>query len=213
MDRRAFAGFLAGVISGCKLKAPQPVGPVAFGYKMQWITVRGEMIQEVVDSLGLRHPRPANWQEGIACAYSLQGVFVAPPLNGWIAIVGFRAEDFVGNDSVSPAKRQVEFASKVFHASCSFATHRVTEYHHWMRAEEGRVTRCFAYLGERGEVLCNEGPITTAEQALSFGKLPQDQWQPDQDDVMKVASAWSYDPSKLTSSSGSAALGVIAASQ
>jgi hypothetical protein len=79
-----------------------------------------------------------------------------------------------------------------------------------MRAEEGRVTRCFAYLGERGEVVCNEGPITSPEQALSFARLPPDKWQPNEDDVMKIASAWSYDPSKLTSSSGPATLGVIA---
>lgn len=216
MDRRAFVGFLAGVpsmIAGCKLKAPRPTGPVAFGYKMGWITVRSETIQEVVNSLELRHPRPANWQEGIDCAYRLQGVFVAPPLNGWIAVVGFGPQTFAGHDSVSAAKRRIESASKVFRASCSFATHRVTEYHHWMRADEGRVTRCFAYLGERGEVLSNEGPITTAEQALTYGKLPPEQWQPDEDDVMKIASAWSYDPSKLTFSSGPAALGVIAAAQ
>lgn len=198
------------MIAGCKLNTLQPTGPVAFGYKMQWITVRCEVIQEVVNSLRLVHPRPANWQQGIESAYSLKGVFVAPPLNGWIAVVGFGAKDFVGKDSVSVAKQRIESASKVFHVSCSFATHRVTEYHHWMRAEEGRVMRCFAYLGERGEVLCDEGPLTAAEQTLSFGKLPRGQWQPDQDDVMKIASGWSYDPSKLASSSGPATLGVIA---
>lgn len=198
------------MIAGCKLKAPQPVGPVAFGYKMKWVTVRGEMIQDVIDSLRLVHPRPANWPEGIECAYRTKGVFIAPPLNGWIAIVGFAAEDLSGHDSMSPAKRQIESASEVFHVSCSFATHRVTEYHHWMRAEEGRVTRCFAYLGERGEVLCNEGPVTFAERALRFANLPPDQWQPDQEDVMKIAGAWSYDPSKLTPFSGPATLGVIA---
>lgn len=213
MNRRTFVAFLAGVpsmIAGCKHNTVEPTGPVAFGYKMQWITVRCEVIQEVVKSLGLIHPRPANWQEGIECAYSLKGVFVAPPLNGWIAIVGFGAEDFEGHDPVSPAKRRIEAASKVFHISCCFATHRVTEYHHWMRAEEGRVTRCFAYLGERGEVLSNIGSVTTAEQALSFAKLPPDQWQPDENDVMKIAGAWSYDPSKLTPASGPASLGVIA---
>jgi hypothetical protein len=53
------------MVAGCKLKTPQPVRPVAFGYKMSWITVRSEMIQEVVESLRLLHARPANWQEGI----------------------------------------------------------------------------------------------------------------------------------------------------
>jgi hypothetical protein len=186
------------------------MGPAAFGYKMSWTTVRCELVQQVVESLRLPRPRPANWQEGIECAYGLKGVFVAPSLNGWISIVGFFPEDLAGSDSVALAKQRIELASKVFQISCSFATHRVTEYHHWMRAEKGRVTRCFAYLGERGEVLCNIGPVTYAEQALSFAKLPPDQWQPDEDDVMRIANTWSYDPSKLTPSSGPAALGVIA---
>lgn len=116
----------------------------------------------------------------------------------------------MGHDPVSPAKQRIESGSKLFHVSCSFATHRVTEYHHWMRAEEGRVTRCFSYLGERGEVLSNIGSVTTAEQALSFAKLPPDHWQLDENDVMKIAGAWCYDPSKLNRSSSPAALGVIA---
>lgn len=64
MNRRVFATFLAGVpsmIAGCKLKPVEPTGPVAFGYKMQWITVRCEVVQEVVDSFRLVHPRPATW--------------------------------------------------------------------------------------------------------------------------------------------------------
>jgi hypothetical protein len=176
---------------------------------MSWFTVRSEDIQKVVESFGLLRPKPANWQAGIEWAYQLKGVFVAPPLDGWIAVVGLGSEDFANPDPVSPAKRRIESASELFHVSCSFATHRVTEYHHWIRAEEGRVTRCFAYLGERGEVLCNAGAVTPAEQTLSFAKLPPDQWQPDESDVMKIASVWSYDPSKLTSSSGRASLGVI----
>lgn len=213
MDRRAFVAFLAGLqpmIAGCKLNNPQPTGPVAFGFKMQWFTVQCELVQEVVNALRLVNARPANWQQGIETAYSLKGIFVAPPINGWIAIVGFSPEDFVGSDPVSPAKQRVESASKTFRVCCGFASHRVTEYHHWMRAEEGRVTRCFAYLGERGEILCNTGSVTTAEQSLSFTKLPPDQWKPDEDDVMRVAGVWSYDPSKLNSSSGPSALGVIA---
>ncbi len=212
MDRRKFVAFLAALpatLTGCK--PPQPVGPVAFGYKMSWLTVRSESIQQVVESFGVLRPKPANWQEGIDWAYQLKGVFVAPPLDGWIAVVGFCPEDFVNPhpDPLSIDTRRIKSASKLFHVSCSFATHRVTEYHHWIRAEEGRVTRCFAYLGERGEVLCNDGAVTPGEQTLSFAKLPPDQWQPDQSDVMHVARVWSYDPSKLTSSSGRASLGVI----
>lgn len=193
-----------------KLLPSEPNAPVSFGYKMSWITVRSQVIEEVVDSIGLVHPTPANWQEGIESAYVGKKVFVAPPINGWIAIVGFGTGDFTHPDPVSLSMRRIESASKRFQSSCSFATQRVIEYHHWMRAEDGRVTRCFAYLGERGETISNAGPVTSAERTLRFGNQPPDQWVPNEDDVMKIAGAWSYDPSKLNSSSYPATLGFIA---
>lgn len=78
-----------------------------------------------------------------------------------------------------------------------------------MLALNGRLIRCFAYLGETGELLANTGPLTPAEGRLGLFKLPIEQWQPSEADVMAVASAWSFDPTQLTPEIGSRSVGVV----
>jgi hypothetical protein len=97
----------------------------------------------------------------------------------------------------------------MFEEAHAYATHRVIEYHHWMVAKEGRLLRRFVYLGESGEVLANEGALTAAERKLRFFDLPQERWQPNETDVMTIASACSFDLTRLSSQSGPAKLGVL----
>jgi hypothetical protein len=91
----------------------------------------------------------------------------------------------------------------------AYATNRVIEYHHWMIAKEGRLIRSFAYLGESGEILANVGPVTDVERTFGFFNLPQERWHPTEADVMAVAAAWSFDPTRLSSHSGPAKLGIL----
>jgi hypothetical protein len=215
LDRRSLLRFLG--ISIGSLAANQtlraeslPTPPEPFGFKMQWVSVRCESVDEVVRALSLRSPRKASWKAGIDCAYQLKEAFVAPPVQGWISIVGFGIGDFDPQDSVAAAKRRIGMVTPHFQTVCAFATHRVVEYHQWIRATDGRINRCFAYLGERGEVLCNEGNVTDVERHLTFGGKPPGEWVPDEQDVMTVARGWSYDPSTLSAASAKPAFGVIA---
>lgn len=187
-----------------------PTAPEPFGFKMQWVSVRSESVEEVVRALSLRSPRKASWRAGIECAYQLKEVFVAPRIQGWVSVVGFASGDFEAQDSVAAAKKRIGMVTPHFLTVCAFATQRVVEYHHWIQATGGRINRCFAYIGERGEVLCNEGKVTDAERNLSFGGKPSDEWEPDEEDVMTVARGWSYDPSTLSEKSAQPALGMIA---
>jgi len=177
---------------------------------MQWISVRSESIDDVVRALSLSSPRQASWRTGIEYAYQSKGVFVAPPVQGWVSIVGLAKGDFELQGDRAAMKRRIEMVIPHFRSSCAYATHRVTEYHQWIKAIDGKITRCFAYLGERGEVLCNEGKVTDAERSLSFGTKPPDQWEPDEGDVMTVARGWSYDPTGLSEHSAKPEFGVIA---
>jgi hypothetical protein len=140
----------------------------------------------------------------------MKEVFVAPPIQGWVSIVGFAVGDFEAQDSSAAAKRRIQMVTSHFKSACAYATNRVVEYHQWIRATDHKIDRCFAYLGERGEVLCNEGKVTDAERHLSFGGKPPSEWEPDERDVMTVAHGWSYDPSNLSSTSAKPALGMIA---
>lgn len=187
-----------------------PPPPEPFGFKMGWVCVKSQSVDDVVRALSLRSPRIASWKEGIECAYQWKEVFVAPPILGWVSIVGFASGDLERKDSVAAAKRRIATVTPHFPTVCSFWTHRVVEYHHWIQATNGKINRCFAYLGERGEVLCNEGKVTEAERQLSYGDKPPDEWEPDEQDVMIVARGWSYDPSTLSEKSAKPALGMIA---
>jgi hypothetical protein len=215
LDRRSLLRFfeasLGSLAVNQTLKASNlPTPPEPFGFKMRWVSVKSGSVDEVVRVLSMGSPRKASWKDGIECAYQLRQVFVAPPIQGWVSIVGFASGDFEGQDEVAAAKRRIGMVTPHFQSVCAFATHRVVEYHQWIRATGGRINRCFAYLGERGEVLCNEGKVTDVERQLSFGNKPADEWEPYQEDVMTVAGGWAYDPSTLSAKSGKSELGTIA---
>ena len=55
-----------------------------------------------------------------------------------------------------------------------FATDRVTEYHAWARAQDGRLLRAYCYLGQRGDVMLFVGSPTTDEDELGVGTRPTD---------------------------------------
>jgi hypothetical protein len=193
------------------LLAPQqkPDGPIPFGYKMGWIAVRSTSTAEVAASAGMRSLRSASWKEGIDAAYNNGRVFVTPPVKGWVCIIGEPMMQRNGYSSVEAISKLVASLSTKFSDAQGFASHRVIEYHHWMLARKGQLIRCFAYIGETGEVLANAGVLTDIESKLRFFKLPKERWQPSEADVMTIASAWSFDPTKLTDTSAPAALGVV----
>jgi hypothetical protein len=87
-----------------------------------------------------------------------------------------------------------------------FVTHRVVELHRWERARDGATIRSFEYLGEAGAVRRWSGAPDDVELAIglpSVFDLGRDDtagpWliSVDEPDVMRVASAWSVDPSSL----------------
>jgi hypothetical protein len=212
--RSLFAQFIASAST-----PPEP-----FGYKIGWIAVRSPDIRAVAESLPIRSQSPANWHDGIEAAYKGRSVFITPPVNGWISIVGdwamgteqwrsvlsVSAPSEVSHRSVETIAKIVAELSSKFGEAQGYATHRVTEYHHWILAKQGRIVRCFGYNGESCEIVCQSGAITDAEKKLQYASEPPDQWLPDEQDVMTVASSWSFDPTKLSAASGPAATGILA---
>jgi hypothetical protein len=191
-------------------RTPIPTGPVPFGRKIGWIAIRSEDSRGIISSLPIRSPKPENWQEGIEAAYEGDHIFVTPPVNGWICVVGQGVMGAGDRLSVQSVAQKAGELSSVFGQAHSYASHRVIEYHHWMQATNGVLLRSFAYLGETGELLANEGPLTEKERSLTLFNLPPENWTPDEEDVMMVASHWSFDPSRLSAESGPAESGVIA---
>lgn len=87
-----------------------------------------------------------------------------------------------------------------------FVTHRVIDLHRWDRAQDGVTIRSFEYLGEAGAVQRWHGTTQEAELAIGLpltfdggpdGLSDLDRVFVSEADVMRIAAAWSIDPTSL----------------
>jgi len=189
--------------------APGHNAPAPFGYKIGWLTIRSTDQNAVVRALSLSDPAEATWRAGIDAVYgdayrvvgSRSRVFVSPPVNGWIFVVG----QWTMGDGDDPGgiEQLITRLSMEFGEAQAFAIYRVIEYHHWMWAKSGCLERSFSYLGESGQVLRDEGEPTSAELDIGWHRLPEvdempDEqgesstsgeafWRPNEEDVMTIA--------------------------
>lgn len=174
-----------------------------FGYKMAWLAIKNANTQAILQTLRLPNPQVIGWDEGIEKIYENHGnidaIFVTPQINGWSFVVGWYFFDLNFRDGdIKKLKNYTAELSKVFEEVQAFATYRVSEYHHWILARGGKIVRCFAFSGDSGKILCNDGELTDAEKQLPWGKLESFQWLPDEQGVMIIAEKWSINPTKIS---------------
>ena len=176
-----------------------PDEPVPFGYRCMWFAVKTTNAADVIKEIGFKSAQSCNWKSGITAAHA-GSIFVSPPVSGWTLIVG---QDLPTLDDKERAKQTEAILiklSKRFSETQHYGTHRVVEFHAWVKAVGGRIIREYAYLGERGEKIYDSGSITTEEQAV--GIKGDSDFFPDESHVMKVAGKWSLDPTGLSAKSG-----------
>jgi len=168
---------------------------VGFGGKQAWLAIRSEAPADVIAALGLRDLGTVPWRDGIDLAHLTDDrVAVTPPIDGWILATGRylmrpdRPVDVIGLSAALHTEVQY------------FATHRVTESHRWQRAVDGELIRAFGFVGQTGEVTSWHGEPGPAERAAG---LPEELDEEStvlvgENDVLRVAAAWSIDPSTLS---------------
>jgi hypothetical protein len=173
---------------------------VGFGGKQAWLAVRDGDPDEVIRALGLRDLGAVRWRDGIDLAHLTDDrVAVTPALPGardtaWVLAVGRHLlRPGTGVDVAGLSARldtEVQF----------FATHRVTEMHRWQRAVRGEPVRTFGYVGQTGEVTSWHGDPDPAERDAGLPAEFDDEATVlvAEQDVLKVANAWSMDPTTLT---------------
>jgi hypothetical protein len=171
-----------------------------FGSKQAWLAVRDGDPAEVIRALGLRDLGEVTWRDGIDLAHLTDDrVAVTPPLPGardirWVLAVGrhlLRPDTALDVTGLSARLgTEVQF----------FATHRVTEMHRWQRAADGVPARAFGYVGQTGEVTSWHGDPDPAERAAGLPAVFDSEATVlvAEQDVLKVADAWSIDPTTLT---------------
>ena len=168
---------------------------------MSWLAVRSRNLRAVQAALRLTNPKPCTWTE---CLAGEQKLFIAPPVNGWILIVGTGLPDpcddvdacFLFLLDLSRQLGQVQF----------FLANRILGHHAWVRAESGRVNRAYAWAGE---TLWNQGLKTEAERQLGlncFEYLETPDYLPfgqpssiasNTEKVPLLAAHWSLDPASI----------------
>ncbi|HWS33123.1 MAG TPA: hypothetical protein VN408_10315 [Actinoplanes sp.] len=166
-----------------------PTG-ASFGYKRTWLAVRDRTVAEVAAAVGLVEGRPVSWDQGvdIADGYGDPVVFVAPPVAGWTLVVNAG----VGFHGASTAELSGRLGTEVQF----FGNHRVAEYAEWARAVDGRLIRHLD-AGEHIMACVETGDPDPGEIAIGFDPAAPGECWPDQDDVLRMAAAWSIDPSTL----------------
>jgi hypothetical protein len=197
--------------------APEPLtGKVwrNFGYKSAWVAVRSSDLGAVAAALKVRELRWEPWSEGIEQAYRGPEVAITPPIDGWILVTGIHLllnkmpdpthADF-DRHTLGPKDRdRLAWFASLSHTLGdiqAFATYRVSEVHQWHRFSGGVNLRSVYFgdgdylaFGEETEierqVLQERDPGSTHPSSLRVMLV-------DEDDVMRIANAWSVDPSRL----------------
>jgi hypothetical protein len=166
-----------------------------------WLAVKGTDLWPVQQALGLDAPVPCTWEEGLQEA-SERKLFISPPVQGWILIVGSGLPD--PNEDVDRCFHFLRrISSKLGHVQF-FGVNKVLGHHSWGILEKGSVFRAFAWSGQ---TIWNEGPFTAVEKELQM-KCPEyfaeprgygqkDPVQLNLEKVNRLAAKWSVDPVSL----------------
>jgi hypothetical protein len=172
---------------------------VGFGGKQAWLAVRGGEPGPVCAGLKLHDLGPVPWRTGIDLAYFTDDrVMLTPPLPGaadalWLLVVGrWLARPGANVDILGLSATlgtEIQF----------FATDRSNQHHRWRRVQDGMLLRSFDWLGRDGELLDWRGDPDDAERQVG---LPAEVDEDDavlvgEADVLRIAAAWSLDPTTL----------------
>jgi hypothetical protein len=181
---------------------------VGFGYKCMWFAVKTDNKNRLAEILKLKNISNCNWQVGIDKAYN-GSVFITPTIDGWTLACGWGLPHGDSKEGIDEVKIILQTLSKEFGEAQFFCTHRVTEYHCWIKATNGQVERVYSYLGESGENVAVEGQPTEFERTLKLANTFSDEakdekyferenlvWA-DEELLMQVAEHWSIDPTKF----------------
>lgn len=166
-----------------------------------WLAIRSTNLKAVLAALGLNYPVSCSWQEGITGEREL---FIGPPVEGWIIITGSRLPQ-PGRDVDACFLFLVHLSRKLGHVQF-FVADPVRHQHAWARAQNGIVTRAYAWANG---AVWNQGAKTLAEIELNvkcfkYGEDPEmDNRTVEEiaatnvEKVPALAARWSFDPAAV----------------
>lgn len=198
--------------------------PLPFGKNTGWIAVKAGSTRKVANVIGLSKRETANWRSGLEAVQNpvlgANKVFVSPPLDGWIFIVG-SAIPFPGAakhaDQCTPLLTGL--GNKFPEVQYYFADEELG-FFAWARLKNGKIGRAFAW-GDEG-IIWNRGRATPEERALGLRPLEpqtakledrasaiQRLVYPSEDHVHRLAGAWSINPMDIKFMETSEGVGIV----
>ena len=195
--------------------AGDSAAPFLFDRPSRWIAIRCSNIQKVQAALGLNNPTPCPLSEGFS-RLNEHKLFISLPVKGWILVVGHSIPDV--SDDVDKVYHYLMSLASELGSVQYFSSNRALSHHAWVRIENNRVYRAYAWTGE---TVWNQGERTAAERELElkcydYGASPmpypftaRDSHVANTDKVIQLASRWSVDPLAVNNPNFKAAFGIV----
>lgn len=203
----------------------EPDRPCGFGSDMAWVAVKSGDPMAVMSAAGIATAQASNWNSGIGTIYDAflgqRRVFVSAPVNGWIFIAGSALPHPYGDAFVDKSTPFLIALSEQLGEVQYFASFPEIDLFAWARLSSGRLVRAFAVSDEG--VLWNRGRTTREERTLGLklfelrgvrgrkgdagGELMM---HPTEEHVMRLAGAWSLNPTLLDSAKAPPSSGYVA---
>jgi hypothetical protein len=188
--------------------------PFLFDRPTRWMAVKCSNLQKVQNALGLHNATPCPLSEGFS-RLGDHKLFISPPLKGWVLVVGNSLPD-ISEDVDKVFRFLMRVAGEVGSVQY-FGANRVLNHHAWVRIENNRVYRAYAWAGE---TIWNQGQRTAAEKELELkcynycdNPLPypftaRDSHVANTEKVMQLAAKWSIDPMAVNNQNLRASFGI-----
>jgi hypothetical protein len=201
-----------------------PDTPKPFGYSMSWLAVKTEDTAAVIDCLGLEGGVAANWNSGIGTIYDThlgdQHIYVAPPVKGWTLIAGVALPHPVGHAFADKLTPLLADLARRFPDVQYYAAFPIIDFFGWSRWHKGKQVRTFI-IGDDG-VIIDHGRLTPQEKILGLKLYDlrgiKDRkgdaggaivLYPTEEQIIRLASAWSCNPLHLDKMNTAPATGLI----
>lgn len=172
-------------------------------YPCRWLAIKSRQPAAVLEALQITKATPCSWEEGLARTFDRK-LFVSPPINGWILVLGTALPDPT-TDVDALFRFLTDLSRKLGHVQF-FNMNRALGHHAWAVVDKGEVARAYAW---DGETLWCQGQITPAEinldlLCLEYGEnLPPatskaDPMTANTEKVPLLAARWGIDPAALS---------------
>ena len=171
-----------------------------FDTPCRWLAIKSSNPEAVQAALGLHHPTPCLWSESVS-NLGLSHLFIAPPIQGWILVVGPGLPDPA--DDVDKCYHLIRRLSRAIGQVQFFSVNHALNHHAWAWARSGQILRSYAWAGE---TLWNEGSRTHTEKELGLkcseyaessdeiGWASSESNHSNTEKVYFLAARWSLDP-------------------